>query len=640
MPSNTDQHDGTAPPVAVSADEASRALIPYLLSEEEADGLQSSTNDMSRKGDQDNLMNSVADPICLPSGSITYDLYRWHRSNTGPSDGHSRSASIAECSTNLLEPRWELSQSHAQLNMPGGFRRHYLHQRAANEGRATSVLTASFVDFLALFGHFAGGDFPSDEDDDDDDDDEYNGWSTYGSTESGVRRRLTSGPASDQPENLHAATSAGFAREAGPLPNTRRRGDVQTAPTDAMIASSAGRGASVKKTFFLLAKSFISSGVLFLPRAFYNGGLLFSSVLMVIVAVASLYTMLLLVKCYERVHCGYGEMGRRLFGKWMERVVLGSILVSQIGFSCAGAIFVATNVRDLFNAATGCRYRLGLGFWVVAQAAVLLPLCLVRHIKGFSAIAILADVFIVIGLVYVWGVDISMLSRLGTGYVRNFNPENYSLFLGTAAYTFEGYALILPIVDTMSQPAKFPAVLSLVMAVCAAIAVSIGALSYAAFGEETEAIVFLNMPSKTTATLTVQLLYSSAILFTVPLMMFPVIRILEQALFPRRSGKLNTSVKLQKNFFRALLVVGVLGISVAGVERVDKLVAVIGGFACVPISFIYPPLFHLKAVAESRWERGRDAVLAGLGVVICIYVTFGAVSRWGVAEPPYDFCDE
>ncbi|KAJ2838723.1 hypothetical protein FBU31_000854, partial [Coemansia sp. 'formosensis'] len=513
--------------------------------------------------------------------------------------------------------------------MPGGFRRYYVHQRAIDEGRATSVLTASFVDFLALFGHFAGGDFPSDEDDDDEDDGKDNtGPSTYGGIDNGIGRRLIPRPFVDQAGNL---------RETQIRTSTTSRQSTQMIPTTATSANSASSGASVQKTFFLLIKSFIGSGVLFLPRAFYNGGLLFSSSLMLVVAAVSLYTMLLLVKCYERVHCGYGEMGRRLFGKWMERVVLGSILVSQIGFSCAGAIFVATNMRDLFNAATGCRYRLGLDFWVVAQMAVLLPLCLVRHIKGFSAIALLADVFIVIGLVYVWGVDVSVLGRLGMGYVRNFNPENYSLFLGTAAYTFEGYALILPIVDSMRQPAKFPAVLSLVMAICTIIAVSIGALSYAAFGEKTEAIVLLNMPTNTAATLAVQLLYSSAILFSIPLMMLPVIRILEQALFPRRSGKLSKTVKLQKNVFRALLMVGIIGISVTGVERVDKLVAIIGGFACIPISFIYPPLFHLKAVAESRWERICDVALAGLGVVAFLYVTYGAVSRWGAEVPPYDF---
>ncbi|KAJ2211310.1 hypothetical protein IW143_004046, partial [Coemansia sp. RSA 520] len=153
------------------------------------------------------------------------------------------------------------------------------------------------------------------------------------------------------------------------------------------------------------------------------------------------------------------------------------------------------------------------------------------------------------------------------------------------------------------------------------------------------AIVLLNMPSNTVATLTVQLLYSVAILFTTPLMMFPVIRILEQALFPRRSGKRSRTVKMQKNVFRALLLALVMAVSVVGVERVDKLVAIIGGSACIPLSFIYPPLFHLRAAAVSRWERMRDMTLAVVGTVVCVYVTYGAVSRWGANDPPHDFCD-
>ncbi|KAJ2317170.1 hypothetical protein IWW51_005439 [Coemansia sp. RSA 2702] len=82
-----------------------------------------------------------------------------------------------------------------------------------------------------------------------------------------------------------------------------------------------------------------------------------------------------------------------------------------------------------------------------------------------------------------------------------------------------------------------------------------------------------------------------------------------------------------------------MAVSVVGVERVDKLVAVIGGAACIPLSFIYPPLFHMRAAATSRYERIRDGVLVALGCVVCVYVTQGAVSRWGASDPPHDFCD-
>ncbi|KAJ2609770.1 hypothetical protein H4S08_003913 [Coemansia sp. RSA 1365] len=700
----------------VPSELASRVLRQYLLTEEEAGELSGSEyvgggvsrclSDAGDAADNDDSGSeshsraagsvydadengaSLANPLRLASGSITYDIYKWHRDNERSAEAsgstisrvlgqtqdrrRSRARSLSVCGSSGMpsESEWDLPLSHAQITEPGGFRRHYIHQQAEDEGRSANILTANFVDFLALYGHFAGGDFPSDEDDDTEAEAEMDA-DVETETEAGAeeadvelepgRQLLDVGAGRRHARRIYgsmgtsSATGGRRARRSGAMlrdtltqsgrASLAGRGQVSNRHTQGrrgQVEQTAGatvHTASVRKSFFLLLKSFVSAGVLFMPRAFYNGGLAFSVTVMVGVAFAALYTMLLLVRCYERVHCGYGEMGRRLYGRWMEAVVLLSIVTSQIGFTCAGVIFVATNVRDLFNAVTDCQMRLSLSFWVLAQMAVLVPLCLVRHIKGLSGVALLADVFVVAGLVYVWAVDVSKISRLGMGYVRNFNPEHYSLFLGSAAYTFEGYALILPIVDAMKRPDKFPMLLALVMAICGTVAVSIGGLSYAAFGEETEAIVLLNMPSGTVATLTVQLLYSLAILFTAPLMMFPVIRILEQVLFPRRSGKRNPAVKMQKNVFRTLLLVLVMIISVVGVERLDRLVAIIGGLACVPISFIFPPLFHLRAVAQTRWERVRDRLLAAAGLAVCVYVTRGAISQWSVNVPPYDFCD-
>ena len=50
-----------------------------------------------------------------------------------------------------------------------------------------------------------------------------------------------------------------------------------------------------------------------------------------------------------------------------------------------------------------------------------------------------------------------------------------------------------------------------------------------------------------------QFLYSLAILLSVPLQLFPAVRIMENGLF-ERSGKQNVVVKWQKNFFRFCIV--------------------------------------------------------------------------------------
>ncbi|KAJ2380947.1 hypothetical protein GGI23_007689, partial [Coemansia sp. RSA 2559] len=298
------------------------------------------------------------------------------------------------------EHEWDLPLSLAQITEPNGFRRDYLHRKAEDEGRSANMLTGSFVEFLALYGHFAGGDFPSDEDDDNDEEESQGDQSDEAASEQErlfVPTLRSYGAAGSSSRGL-AGSSIGR-RGAGMASAVRAAPAITAAAAGAKIRVRATKQraamptgtASVRKSFFLLIKSFIGSGVLFLPRAFYNGGLLFSSVCMLISACLSLYTMLLLIKCYEKIHCGYGEMGRRLYGKWVERAVLLSIVVSQIGFSCAGTIFVATNIRDLFNAVTNCSHRLSLSFWVAIQLVALVPLCLVRHIKGLSGVALLAD---------------------------------------------------------------------------------------------------------------------------------------------------------------------------------------------------------------------------------------------------------
>ena len=76
----------------------------------------------------------------------------------------------------------------------------------------------------------------------------------------------------------------------------------------------------------------------------------------------------------------------------------------------------------------------------------------------------------------------------------------------------------------------------------------------------------------------VQFLYSLAILLSVPLQLFPAVRIMENGIF-ERSGKANLKVKWQKNIFRFLIVMMCAGISWAGAKDLDKFVALIGSFA-------------------------------------------------------------
>ena len=144
----------------------------------------------------------------------------------------------------------------------------------------------------------------------------------------------------------------------------------------------------------------------------------------------------------------------------------------------------------------------------------------------------------------------------------------------------------------MRHPQKFPKVLFGVMIAITVIFVSMGALSYAAYGTHTKTVIILNLPQDSKIVNGIQFLYSLAILLSTPLQLFPAIRIMENGLF-RRSGKHNPYVKWQKNVFRFLTVFATAFVAWGGADDLDKFVALIGSFACIPLVYMYPVCLFL-----------------------------------------------
>ena len=120
------------------------------------------------------------------------------------------------------------------------------------------------------------------------------------------------------------------------------------------------------------------------------------------------------------------------------------------------------------------------------------------------------------------------------------------------------------------------------MIIITVVFISMGALSYAAFGSSTKTVILLNLPQDNKFLNSVQFLYSLPIIQSTPLQLFPAIRIMENGLFTR-SGKFNPYIKWKKNAFRFVLVVMCALIAWGGAGDLDKFVALVGSFACVPL---------------------------------------------------------
>ncbi|ORZ12447.1 transmembrane amino acid transporter protein-domain-containing protein [Lobosporangium transversale] len=395
---------------------------------------------------------------------------------------------------------------------------------------------------------------------------------------------------------------------------------------------------SATKASLLLGKAFVGTGVLFLPRAFMNGGILFSCFMMIAVAFICCIAFLLLVRVRLIVRENFQNMGLVLFGKYMRLAVLLSVAISQIGFVCAYLIFISQNLFAVVQTFSKCQadHIVQEKYYVLFPLVALIPLVLIRRMAVLSLPSMFANVFIIFGIIYLWYYSINELVHNGAGpNVALFNQNDFALLIGTAVFSFEGIGLIIPITESMAEPEKFPRVLAMTMTVVALIFGSVGALCYAAFGSNVQTVVLLNLPIQGGMTITVEILYSLAIILSVPLMLTPASKIIEFGIFGEKSGAEFFKVKMYKNALRTVLICICAVISlVIGSSNLDKFVAFIGSVACMPLCFIFPALFHYKACAKTMKEKAIDIALGIFGVAAMIFTLFITIRSWVVVGAP------
>lgn len=605
----------------------------HLVQPEESSGRFGGSLRLNLNNGKSGLDSDEFSSLRLQGGDITRSVYRW--AEEAQNGGRGRGQRSKSFNINRPEPESEVEDIH-NIRIPGGFRRDFIRRAGgsptpsstrqrygnarhndtihSNASQPPQLFTNNFLEFLTLYGHFAGEDL--------EEDDEVLGPDEYFS--------------SDAYDEFGDAGSEGEPGEGSALltpgtPGRRKRKHKER--------TSGGNNTRFGAALLLL-KSFVGTGVLFLPRAFLNGGMLFSSLVLLGVAMLSFHCFILLVNTRLVVEGSFGDIGGILYGKWMRFLILASIILSQIGFVSAYIVFTSENLQAFILAVSNCKSYFDIKILVLMQLIVFLPLSLIRDISKLGFTALIADAFIMLGLIYLYYYDIGTIVEKGLSDITLFNPSTWTLFIGTAIFTFEGVGLIIPIQESMKRPEQFMGVLAMVMIIITILFTSIGALSYAAYGSHTKTVVILNLPQDNKMVNAVQFLYSLAILLSTPLQLFPAIRIMENELFTR-SGKYNPYIKWQKNIFRFFLVFMCALIAWGGAGDLDKFVSLVGSFACVPLVYVYPPLLHLKAVARSRWQRVADYALCAFGLIGCVYTTVLTIQQWaggsGGKSPGY--CD-
>ncbi|BFZ24128.1 hypothetical protein BsWGS_27167 [Bradybaena similaris] len=387
--------------------------------------------------------------------------------------------------------------------------------------------------------------------------------------------------------------------------------------------------------------AFIGAGVLGLPYAFKEAGILEGICIMTLVGVISVRSMLLLVECkYRIIHkwemgddvdsnsedsfsnaastpvervdllrseellitgmkdsirplysfmtgnqdISYGDVGYEAFGSAGRLLVDFAIVLSQIGFCCAYLIFICRNMSDIVP-------HIEMGHWLLIVLPLLSLLTLLRHLNSLALTSLLAQFSIVSALSVVLWFDFEH-SRSVRIHPREISFENLPFFFVIAVYCFEGAGLILSLEGSLAKDIrhKFSKYFILTMVFVTLLYISFGVCGYLSFGDDTNQIITLNLPkgSGFDFGLVVKSCLCLALFFTYPVMMFPVMKILEHYFIPD-AGK----TVWKGNILRGLVVL-LTGMIVILVPNFADLMALVGACFCTMLSFIMPGVFHMR----------------------------------------------
>eukprot|EP00756_Hemistasia_phaeocysticola_P063941 Hpha_TRINITY_DN7407_c0_g1::TRINITY_DN7407_c0_g1_i1::g.96003::m.96003/K14209/SLC36A, PAT; solute carrier family 36 (proton-coupled amino acid transporter) len=408
-------------------------------------------------------------------------------------------------------------------------------------------------------------------------------------------------------------------------------------------------------TFLTLMKACVGPAHLYLARAIANAGVWSGIIGLTLCCGLNVFCVVLLVEAQKKVRdrkggggVSFAQVGREAFGGvWGDRMywaVEACLVTSQLGIVAMYFIFIGQTVLNVLGAMSNCAAwatGLSLTLLVGLQAAMQMPMSLLRHLHQIAFFAIVADVLILGGMTCVISDNIIALLSTTAAPLTIFRPRTFALFLGTSILTFEGIGLMLPIHDAMINPQNFVWLVILAFFISCAAFIALALTGFMARGgEAVETNLLLSFPPDAILGQIAKILYSGAVILTFPLQAFPAYRIAEIGL-GMSSGKHNVAAKWRKNALRLLTVSLLAMTAIAAGPHLDNFVALLGGLTMCPVAFVFPSLFHLKLCAEGSSTRSFvDMALATMGMFIVCFVTYMAIHDWIMSSPePVPHCE-
>ncbi|XP_027283257.1 proton-coupled amino acid transporter 1 isoform X2 [Cricetulus griseus] len=399
------------------------------------------------------------------------------------------------------------------------------------------------------------------------------------------------------------------------------------------------------QTLIHLLKGNIGTGLLGLPLAVRNAGILLGPLSLLVIGIVAVHCMGILVKCARHLclrmnkpFLDYGDTVMyglecspsswiRSHSHWGRHIVDFFLIVTQLGFCCVYFVFLADNFKQVIEAANGtttnCHNNetvvlmptMDSRLYMLAFLPFLVLLSFIRNLRILSIFSLLANVTMLVSLVTIYQF---ILQRIPDPHHLPLvaSWKTYPLFFGTAVFAFEGIGVVLPLENKMKNSQKFPCILYLGMTIVTVLYISLGSLGYLQFGAAIKASITLNLPNCWLYQ-TVKLLYSIGIFFTYALQFYVAAEIMVPVIVSRVPEHCTLLVDL---CVRTAMVCITCVLAIL-IPRLDLVLSLVGSMSSSALALIIPPLLEVTTF----YEEGLSPLTIAKDVLISIFGFVGFV---------------
>uniref|UniRef100_A0A8C6UW91 Solute carrier family 36 member 1 n=1 Tax=Neogobius melanostomus TaxID=47308 RepID=A0A8C6UW91_9GOBI len=362
-------------------------------------------------------------------------------------------------------------------------------------------------------------------------------------------------------------------------------------------------GTTFFQTLIHLLKGNIGTGLLGLPLAVKNAGLVLGPISLLVMGVIAVHCMRLLVKCShhlsEKLSCpslSYGDAvqyglenvsGLRRHSQWGKRVVEVFLIITQLGFCCVYFVFLSENVKQASQNFTNQTNVLVPSFdkrlYMLCFMPFIILLVFTPDLKYLAPLSLIANLVMSASLVLIYYYSLTHIkSPIDLPYVGY--AKDYPLFFGPPFFLSK----VLPLENKMQHPRRFTLVLYMGMAIVTFLYISLGTIGYLCFGENIGGSITLNLPNCWTYQL-VKLLYCFGIFITFALQFYVPAEILIPPVVARVAERWERPVAL---LMKTGLVIVTCTLAVL-IPELDLVISLVGSVSSSFLALIFPPLLQI-----------------------------------------------